>query len=225
MNRLGFTLLELSIVLVIIGLIIGGITVGQDLIRAAEINSVASDFQKYQVTLNSFKLKYNSLPGDIGNATAYWPTASTGNGDKNGVINDSGSGSNNEALRAWQHLGLAELIPGNYNGVVPCLGSGTCFSALGNSHPPARIANAGFSFLSNNYLSIGSLPDNAIQATSGVFTGADASTIDTKIDDGVAATGIVRGVNELSGGGTACLSSGVYDLASTVEDCVIQHKY
>ena len=58
MNKQGFTLLELSIVLVVIGLIVGGTVVGKDLIRASELNSIITQQNKIQIALNTFKLKY-----------------------------------------------------------------------------------------------------------------------------------------------------------------------
>ena len=75
MNKQGFTLLELSIVLVVIGLIVGGTVVGKDLIRASELNSIITQQNKIQIALNTFKLKYNVIPGDMRNATDYWGTA------------------------------------------------------------------------------------------------------------------------------------------------------
>lgn len=114
--REGFTLLELSIVLVVVGLVIGGITVGQSLIRSAELNSVIRDVNKYRVAINSFKLKYNSLPGDMDNADSYWPPPlcvahyvvmpEQCNGNGNGIMGDY----LNEGIRSWQHLSLSELI-------------------------------------------------------------------------------------------------------------------
>src|SRR3984957_20998129 len=65
MNRNGFTLIELSIVLVIIGLIVGGILVGQDLIKAAEVRAQLLQIEKYNSAVNTFRGKFGGLPGDL----------------------------------------------------------------------------------------------------------------------------------------------------------------
>ena len=64
-NGPGFTLVELSIVLVIIGLIIGGVLVGRDLITAATVRAQIAQIEKYQTAVNTFRGKYGYLPGDI----------------------------------------------------------------------------------------------------------------------------------------------------------------
>ena len=79
-----FTLVELSIVLVIIGLVAGGILVGRDLIHSAENRAYVGQLQSYNVAVNTFKTKYNCLPGDCANATDYF--AGTLNGNGNGMI-------------------------------------------------------------------------------------------------------------------------------------------
>jgi len=61
----GFTLIELSIVLVIIGLIVGGVLVGQDLIRAAEVRATITQIEKYNSAVNTFRGKFNATPGDM----------------------------------------------------------------------------------------------------------------------------------------------------------------
>src|SRR5437879_2899141 len=66
----GFTLIELSIVLVIIGLIVGGVLVGQDLIKAAEIRATVAQIEKYNTAVNTFRNKYTGIPGDLLYATA-----------------------------------------------------------------------------------------------------------------------------------------------------------
>ncbi|NBX03199.1 MAG: prepilin-type N-terminal cleavage/methylation domain-containing protein [Alphaproteobacteria bacterium] len=66
----GFTLLEISIVIVIIGLIAGGILAGRNLIEAANIRATVSQYEKYKTATNTFRLKYNSIPGDMNSAEA-----------------------------------------------------------------------------------------------------------------------------------------------------------
>jgi prepilin-type N-terminal cleavage/methylation domain-containing protein len=96
-----FSLIELVVVLVIIGLIVDGITSGQNLIRSAQLQSVITDVKKYEAAVAAFQERYFQLPGDMSNATDFWgaahttastcyTTASTGeetcNGDGNGSI-------------------------------------------------------------------------------------------------------------------------------------------
>jgi prepilin-type N-terminal cleavage/methylation domain-containing protein len=88
-SQQGFTLIELSIVLVIIGLIVGGVLVGQDLIRAAAVRGQISQIEKYQTAVNTFRTKYDGLPGDLSNAAnfGFQPRGSCpGQGDGNGVL-------------------------------------------------------------------------------------------------------------------------------------------
>ena len=77
----GFTLVELSIVLVIIGLLIGGILVGQSLINSAKINAQVRQLQQFDIATNTFKTKFKQIPGDCGTCTnAYFNFGTFGNG-------------------------------------------------------------------------------------------------------------------------------------------------
>jgi prepilin-type N-terminal cleavage/methylation domain-containing protein len=90
----GFTLIELSIVLVIIGLIVGGVLVGQDLINASHVLAQVAQITKYNTAVNTFQLKYGYLPGDIpasevaplGFTAAPVRAGIAGRGDGNGLI-------------------------------------------------------------------------------------------------------------------------------------------
>lgn len=129
----GFSLVELSIVLVILGLLTGGILGGQALIRAAELRAVSTEYSRWATATQTFRDKYFAIPGDMANATAFWGTADaancvlittgdaqTCNGNANGMLDtrSSASGSlGNESFRFWQHLGNAGLIEGSYTGI------------------------------------------------------------------------------------------------------------
>jgi prepilin-type N-terminal cleavage/methylation domain-containing protein len=100
MRNRGFTLIELSIVLVIIGLIVGGVLVGQDLIRAATERAQISQIEKYNTAVNTFRGKYQALPGDMNATTAATFGFNTGNrincpgqGDGNGLLETANDGS------------------------------------------------------------------------------------------------------------------------------------
>ncbi|AMV40243.1 prepilin-type N-terminal cleavage/methylation domain-containing protein [Planctomyces sp. SH-PL62] len=127
----GFTLIELSIVLVVIGLVVGGVLVGRDLIEAAKLRATASQLEQYSTAANVFKLKYGNLPGDIPANKAqafglrYSHAVSRNSGDGNGAFNcvqdlvycSSGRYGfvNHEMTYFFMHLGDANLIAGNYN--------------------------------------------------------------------------------------------------------------
>jgi prepilin-type N-terminal cleavage/methylation domain-containing protein len=117
----GFTLLELSIVLVIIGLIVGGVLVGRDLIKAAEIRATVNQIEKISTAVNTFKLKYGGLPGDLANASEvgmYGPQPGDWHypGNGNGLITDCAgyTGLSCETTLFWRHLSDANLIEGSY---------------------------------------------------------------------------------------------------------------
>lgn len=118
--RHGFTLIELSIVLVIIGLIVGGILAGNELVRAAKLRSLIKEVNQLTTAVNTFKGKYNCLPGDCARATQFFGTAgdctvqlddtATCSGDGNGLIlSDSFYNHGGEHLYMAHHMKLAWL--------------------------------------------------------------------------------------------------------------------
>jgi prepilin-type N-terminal cleavage/methylation domain-containing protein len=122
-TKQGFTLIELAIVLVIIGLLVGGVMVGSTLIYQAGLTSVVRNIGQSKIALNAFRDKYGKWPGDFPDATKFWgvgtscpSNAGSGTCDGNGdqvITLTSASGS--ESTYLWQHLGLAGLIAGKYN--------------------------------------------------------------------------------------------------------------
>ncbi len=158
----GFSLVELSIVLVILGLLTGGILSGQSLIRAAELRSVSTDIQRLQTTLYTFRDKYMALPGDMRTAGKFWgyantagaggtcaaPATNTGTGTQTCDGNGDGQIGTNaaaaivyESFRAWQHLANAGLVEGNYTGVAG--GGGISDAIPGENVPRMKPSNTG----------------------------------------------------------------------------------
>lgn len=159
--RRGFSLVELSIVLVILGLLTGGILAGQSLIRAAEIRSVAADYQRYSTARYTFRDKYFALPGDFRDATRFWgrlnsnswcatnsaatvnSTTGVCDGDGDGLLGDSAVASqSSEALQSWRQLAMAGLIEGSYTGIAGV--SGGADYDFGINSPSSRISSAGW---------------------------------------------------------------------------------
>ncbi len=93
-GKAGFTLIEMSIVLVVIGLVVGGVLVGQDLIRAAYVRAQISQIESFRTGVNTFYGKYQALPGDMNASTAAsfgFAVRGTdpGQGDGNGIIENN----------------------------------------------------------------------------------------------------------------------------------------
>lgn len=211
--RAAFSLVELSIVLVILGLLTGGILTGQNLIRAAELRSVSTEFQTYQAAVNTFRDKYFALPGDMPNATDFWGAAGcpatagsgtetcSGNGD--GVINAAPAASNyGEHYTFWQHLANAGLIEGNYTGMAG--GGALTHHVIGENSPRGKLGNSGwnadtedsagsgmtFAYDYGNTLMYGA-PAANWWAHGKLLVPEEAWNIDTKMDDGKPGTGSI----------------------------------
>ncbi len=113
----GFTLIEIAIVLVIIGLLLGGILKGQELINSARVKNLASDFRNVPVFIYGYQDKFRSLPGDDSAAATHLTNAtnaSTPGTPGNGVIEGdwNSTTATDESFLFWQHVRLAGLAPG-----------------------------------------------------------------------------------------------------------------
>jgi prepilin-type N-terminal cleavage/methylation domain-containing protein len=106
-----FTLVELAIVIVVLGILVGGVLTGQSIINSAKRQSVINDVNRYSMGLRAFQLEYGQMPGDFEEAQDYWPDAVVGNGNGDKIITP-----HSESFFVWEHLYLAGIINQNLDG-------------------------------------------------------------------------------------------------------------
>jgi prepilin-type N-terminal cleavage/methylation domain-containing protein len=185
-NQSGFTLIEIAIVLVIIGLLLGGVLKGQELINSAKVKNLASDFKNVPIYIYGYQDKYKALPGDdplvvthVSGVLATTPANKQGNGIIDGAW-DSQTVSD-ESILFWQHIRLAGFGPGSTTPSV----------AAGNDYIP-RNAVGGIIGVTN---STANEPITGLKGTyivcSTSIPGKFAKQLDTTLDDGNTATGSV----------------------------------
>jgi prepilin-type N-terminal cleavage/methylation domain-containing protein len=240
----GFSLIELAIVLVILGLLVGGILTGQSLIRSAELQSTLSQKERYATAIKYFKYKYDSLPGDMPDATNYWDRAggtgsdatcfmaqtatspATCNGNGNGQTNSSVF-SWDERFASWKHLANAGLIEGNFTGKTGGA-QGSYVQQVGTNVPRATIKNGFFDFFWEAGNTPGAFaepkwPQHILQlygdnARFSVLKPEEAWNIDSKIDDGSPVYGNVITRKKTSTVGTDCTTSDTASATYAVTD-------
>ncbi len=210
-----FTLIEMSIVLVIIGLLVGGVLVGRDLMNAATVRSQITQIEKYQVATHAFQIKFNALPGDIdqNTVTQFGFTQHTVFYNPNDgliqtmttaedILPPVGQGSG-ETGEFWQDMAsdaAGRLIEGAPSYINDPLCDAIAISSSAKCLMQAKISDAARIFVvtdsSINWYGIGAVTfDSTYNAPSytGAFTVAQAYSIDSKMDDASAYTGNVRG--------------------------------
>lgn len=210
-----FTLVELAIVLVIIGLLTGGVLAGRELIVQAQLNALITEQKNYVRAYTTFRLKYNAVPGDMRNAYQIWgddcgtdTTDEDGcNGNGDGIILE---GLGNEYVKVWEHLSRSQLIAGTFDGSGASEGGFIRISS--DNIPASRISgsywnlsrqgcegcgygNPSYDSTNTTMLTLGSLDSNSDPMwlfPSTELTIENAFNIDKKMDDGRSLTGLVR---------------------------------
>ena len=186
----GFTLVEIAIVLVIIGLLLGGILKGQELINSAKVKNLANDFRVIPTYIYAYQDKFKSLPGDdsavathiTGGTQATTPAGAQGNGVINGNWNSTTQ--SDESFLFWQHVRLANLASGptglTDSQYIPknALGGDIGVSSAGT----ALVQVAGMS--------------GTYQVCSKGILGKFVKQLDVQMDDGQPCTGSLRAVAE-----------------------------
>jgi prepilin-type N-terminal cleavage/methylation domain-containing protein len=236
-NIKGFTLVELSIVIVIIGLIVAGVTAGQSLVQQSKMRAQISQIQQFKTAINSFLLEYMALPGDITKAYDFWgaafgctnapelPSGAGCNGNGNKLIGNVGRASS-EGLKFWKQLAYTGRIPGVYTGQ----GIGAnLMEHSGGLNAPLTAFGEGCVTVSDapNYIMIGNRVTNDTCWDS-IISPITAKSIDSKLDDGNSNTGKVRaeaGSSHRFTTPTDCISGGNYALGSSVKACLMYNYF
>lgn len=174
----GFTLVEIAIVLVIIGLLLGGVLKGQELITQAKIKNVANDLNGMAAAIYGYQDRYKAFPGDDDKASSRWSGA--GNGNHDGKLSGSfNSKTDTDETRIfWNHLRLAGFIGGDTTSLAQPQNAVGGIIGVQTDAGPAAVELAGLVVCSSN------LP------------GKIANAIDAQFDDGVPNKGAVRGYSQ-----------------------------
>jgi len=204
----GFTLVELAIVMIIIGLLIGGILKGQELIANAQTTATIAQIKGYDGALSTFRDKYSAFPGDMQSPDTRLPNcdgavcgaAGDGNGRiDGGVLNVPAAG--DESLSTFSHMAAADLISGVAIEGGPVFGGALPEAEMGGGFWVAHEASGEITtnvtdVRRGHYLVLTDTPADITDASAGGISAVQAGQVDRKLDDGDAITGSVRATGE-----------------------------
>ena len=232
----GFTLVEIAVVLIIVGLLLGGILKGQELINGARVRNLADMNAGIQAAYYGFIDRYRQVPGDMtaaAAASAIGDAAITAGGNANGQVD---AGNWREASALWVHLTRTGLLQGSYDG-----GATSARRYRVATMAPQNAFN-GYMLLgqTRDYSTVGGAPNAAQPARLGLVLGGNipvdvARELDLKIDDQRPLTGALRftgtttfshpGVSEAP---TLCMDAenpNEYDVAGDAQQCNLVYLY
>lgn len=206
----GFTLVEIAIVLVIIGLLLGGILKGQELINSAKVKNLANDFRVIPTYIYAYQDKYRALPGDDAQASTHLTPPAGGaaatNGDGNGLIGGTIFPPTLESLQFWMHVRYANLAAGPVlvtdPGYIPtnAVGGQISISSMGAGQPLITTMTGTFQVCSRGIL------------------GKFAKQLDIQMDDGNTATGSLQVIADVAAPGAPVAGPGLAVSAVTDPD-------
>lgn len=205
----GFTLIEIAIVLVIIGLLLGGILQGQSLINSARVRNLISQMDGVKAAFYGFQDRYRALPGDFSLATTQIPNdTTTANGNGNGQI-EAGV----ESIAVWDHLSHAGFITGTYN-------TSNTTTTDSDTTTPKNAWNAYIQLIyDDTYVTVDSShavitsPRRHNLKTGNQVPVEILAEVDRKLDDGNATTGVLR-FSTFASTGTPPSATTCYDAAT-----------
>ena len=210
----GFTLVEIAIVLVIIGLLLGGILKGQELINSAKVKNLANDFRVIPTYIYGYQDKFKALPGDDpqasahvnGATTATTPATKQGNGVIDGNWNSTTA--TDESFLFWQQVRLSNLASGPTDVTDPTyIPTNAVGGKIGiNSATTSQVEIQGMT--------------GTYQVCSTGILGKFAKQLDVQMDDGNTATGSLRVVPDGSALNTAATATASIDDAANYTVCM-----
>lgn len=222
----GFTLVEIAIVLVIAGLLLGGVLKGQELITSAKVRNMADQITSIGAAYHGFLDRYRQVPGDwpATPAAQAIPGVSSG-GNGNGRLDAVGGSEWTEPLAAWEQLARSGFLQGNY------VGGNTAPLATQTDRAPRNTFN-GFMLMtrSDDYLDLGTPTERQLLVLGRGVPVNVMRELDLKLDDGLPQTGALRqalssgaALGELAQSAEACVdrsvSPPVWNIAGNAQDC------
>jgi prepilin-type N-terminal cleavage/methylation domain-containing protein len=202
-KQAGFTLIEMAIVLVIVGLLLGGVLGGQELVTSAKVKGLAADFRKIPVYINAYQDKFKALPGDDGAASTHLGAGA--NGDSDGLIAgawDEASDVTKESVLFWQHVRLAGLATGSANT------SDSAFFPINAVGGRLGVSsNAPIAGMSGQYY----------MCSKGI-AGKLAKQLDVTMDNGTSADGVMRALEQSATASTTAAAA--YEDGKTYTVCM-----
>lgn len=217
-KQAGFSLIELAIVLIVMGLLIGGVMKGRELIESARLKRIISQLHEYQMATSAFLDKYEALPGDF-NKASFAIGAHLRNGNGNGIIDGAGLAAQSEALAFWSHLATAGFIGSPGNEDEQNLGE------FGKGAPQTSIGG-GFTIENNphglqgHWFILGQ--KNRDHGDGGLLTPTQAMSIDKKLDNGYPTSGKVRAFDGSDRNAHSCVrADGTYNIENHEPVCAL----